>query len=156
MLFFDRQTDSLWSQLLSQAVTGPLAGTRLSVLPVENTTWGKWRKAHPRADVMSFVTGYPYNYGEDPYAQYPFPRNPALFVSCGGATRIFPFSELRKSKGAVTMRCEGEELKVRFDRRSKTARVKSGRTQPVVSFVAYLDDLEAFHPEAEVYKAPQR
>ena len=39
LLLFDRQSGSLWSQLLSEAVTGPLAGARLKVLPAENTTW---------------------------------------------------------------------------------------------------------------------
>ncbi len=96
LLFYDRQTDSLWSQLLSQAVTGPMAGRRLAVLAAENTTWRAWREEHPDTQLLSFVTGYPRDYKVDPYAAYPLPRSPALFVSAGGASRISDsFTECR-------------------------------------------------------------
>ena len=37
-LFYDRETLSLWSQLLSQAVTGPMTGDRLAALPAVDTS----------------------------------------------------------------------------------------------------------------------
>src|SRR6516164_2384496 len=40
LLMFDRETDSLWSQLLQQAITGPLTGKKLVMLPAVHTTWG--------------------------------------------------------------------------------------------------------------------
>jgi hypothetical protein len=39
VLLFDRQTESLWSQLRKQAVTGPLKGQELEMLPVAHTAW---------------------------------------------------------------------------------------------------------------------
>ena len=47
LVMFDRQTDSLWSQLLGQAIVGPLKGTRLTMLPATVMTWGAWRNEHP-------------------------------------------------------------------------------------------------------------
>jgi hypothetical protein len=41
LLFYDHETDSLWSQLGGQAVTGPLAGTSLHLLPTTLTTWAR-------------------------------------------------------------------------------------------------------------------
>ena len=41
LLIFDPETESLWSQIRSEAVTGPLTGTRLAVLPSTLTTWEK-------------------------------------------------------------------------------------------------------------------
>jgi hypothetical protein len=52
-VLFDRETGSLWSQLLGGAVTGPLRGTKLTDVPVVETTWGEWLAAHPRTLVLS-------------------------------------------------------------------------------------------------------
>jgi Protein of unknown function (DUF3179) len=94
LIFYDADTGSLWSQLLSQAVTGPLAGAKPKMLPAVNSTWGAWKRAHPDTLVLSFVTGYQRNYREDPYASYPLPGTPALLVLFGGSAKIYPFSEL--------------------------------------------------------------
>ena len=51
---FDRQTDNLWSQLMQQAITGPLTGKKLTILPAEHTTWGAWRNQHPET-LVPFV-----------------------------------------------------------------------------------------------------
>ncbi len=151
MLFFDRATDSLWSQLLSQAVTGPQAGTRLPVLPAENTTWSAWRREHPETRVLSFATGYRNNYRHDPYAALAFPRVPALLVSDGRRFKIYPLAELDKCRAPVVEQWDGKELRIICDRRAGTARVE---TQACVTFLlAYLADLRAFFPEAEVFRA---
>ncbi len=41
VLMYDRQTLSLWSQILSQAVTGPMKGTMLPAVAVTHTTLGR-------------------------------------------------------------------------------------------------------------------
>jgi len=152
LLMFDRETDSLWSQLLARAVTGPLAGTSLRILPAENTTWGEWKKFNPQTLVISFVTGYARNYREDPYADYPLPRHPALLVVAGSAAKIFPFAELRKLTGTLRTEVGGLPLAVEFDRPTETARVKGAPGVTVTHLVASLADLKAFHPEAGIYK----
>jgi len=38
VLLYDRQTESLWSQIKSLAVTGPMKGTQLTALAVSHTT----------------------------------------------------------------------------------------------------------------------
>ena len=70
VLMYDRATDSLWSQALHQAVTGPMSGKKLKKYPSTLTTWGKWRKAHPDTRALTFNTGYRRDYSEDPYADY--------------------------------------------------------------------------------------
>jgi hypothetical protein len=39
VLLYDRGTQSLWSQSMQLAVTGPLKGTRLQALSLEHTSW---------------------------------------------------------------------------------------------------------------------
>ena len=57
VLLYDRQTNSLWSQLLAQAISGPLKGSRLAMLPLTQTTWADWRRLHPGTVVLSANTG---------------------------------------------------------------------------------------------------
>lgn len=151
LLFFDRRTGSLWSQLLSEAVTGPMAGTRLRALPAENTTWKNWRHQHPDTWVLSFATGYQRDYRHDPYASLPIDRSPALLVRAGSETEIFPFSQLRKPRAPVTGELAGERFVIHFDRHSKTARVESVSPHHFVWFVGFQNDLRHFFPKAQVY-----
>jgi len=58
VLMYDRQTGSLWSQLMTQAVTGPMKGTRLQQLPLSNSSWVEWVERHPDTRVLSNDTGY--------------------------------------------------------------------------------------------------
>ncbi len=54
LIMRDRETDSWWSIMTSEAIGGELAGTELVELPVsEKTTWGDWVERHPNTLVLS-------------------------------------------------------------------------------------------------------
>lgn len=66
LVMYDRQTGSLWSQLLGRAVEGEMTGTELEFLPSVMTTWEDWRSRHPETVALrksAFAGG-------DPYASY--------------------------------------------------------------------------------------
>jgi hypothetical protein len=65
-LLFDEETMSLWSTVLGQPVIGPLVGRGLELpaYPVVTTTWGEWRRMHPRTTVVSIRTGHTRDYRE--------------------------------------------------------------------------------------------
>ena len=155
LLLYDRETESLWSQLLSQAVTGPLAGKSLKVLPAENTIWGTWRTVHPDTLVLSSDTGYVRDYRLDPYATYLFPRSPALLVVVGRTAKIYPFSELKKLKVPLTDRIGDREMRILYDPKTQTALLEN-QPQGTSAFVAFINDLKAFYPGAEIYRRPHR
>ena len=155
VLFYDGETGSLWSQLLSQAVTGPMASTRLQVLPALDTTWGEWRRAHPNTQVLSFATGHARDYSADPYFSFPLDRQPALLVANKLESKIYPFSELEKAGPRVLDHVGGEEVTIVYDHASKTARANTP-TGTVTSFVAFLNNLREFYSEAAIFKAPKR
>ena len=56
LVMYDRQTNTLWSQLLGEAVEGPLVNTKLEFLPAQMTTWEEWKTAHP--DSLALKKGY--------------------------------------------------------------------------------------------------
>ena len=47
MTWWDHETESVWTQLLGEALIGPLAGTRLKQLPAFTGTWESWRAEYP-------------------------------------------------------------------------------------------------------------
>src|SRR5260370_31263603 len=49
---YDHETRSLWSHLTGTAIQGPLSGSRLTVLPATQTTWGAWKAAYPATRVL--------------------------------------------------------------------------------------------------------
>ena len=66
MLLYDHKTESLWSQIKREAVTGPMMGQHLTLLPSIHTTWANWRKQFPETRVLSEDTGHRRDYDRDP------------------------------------------------------------------------------------------
>lgn len=52
LIMFDRETGSLWSHITGKAVSGPLQGMALRMLPAIHTHWGLWHGTHPDTLVL--------------------------------------------------------------------------------------------------------
>lgn len=153
LLFFDHETESLWSQLCGKAVAGPLAGTSLRLLPVAMTTWRSWKAEHPQTLVLSFQTGYKRDYSLDPYRDFPLDRRMALVISANGETKIYPYSELKKAGPTLKDDLAGLMFTIRFDAKEQSATVQASSGDPPAHFVAFLGNVRAFFPAAAIYKA---
>jgi len=169
VLLYDRQTNSLWSQLLAQAVSGPLKGSRLTMLPLTQTRWADWRGMHPATRVLSTNTGTVRPYMRNPYAGYEqsqdlmfpvafraagfHPKERVLGIMLGGEAKAYPFVELGKTGGTVADRISGVPLTIRFDKaaRRATAHDDQGRQLPAV--VGYWFAWYAFNPSSAVFRA---
>ena len=58
LVMYDDETDTLWSQVLGEAVRGPLLGTRLEMVPSTQTTWEAWQELYPDTLVLDKEGGY--------------------------------------------------------------------------------------------------
>jgi hypothetical protein len=173
VLLYDRATQSLWSQILQTAVSGPLKGTRLQSVALTHTSWADWRQRHPATEVLSTDTGFVRDYGRDPYAgydriqslmfdvQHRDDRLPlkewVLGVEAGGATKAYPFSVLARAvdaKGELTDTVGGKRLRVRYDRAHGTAEAFDAEGRPWPGTMAFWFAWVAFHPLTEVLGAP--
>jgi hypothetical protein len=107
LVMYDRQTGSLWSQLLGESVQGELQGTRLEFLPSWMTTWEDWKEQHP--ETLALRKGF--GGSRDPYSSYytssqtgvigELNRDDRLYVKefvigveVDGKAAAFPFSAL--------------------------------------------------------------
>ncbi len=110
LVMYDHQTDSLWSQFLGQAVSGPLDGTKLEHLPSQLTTWGAWKQGYPQT--LALDKGYSGSF--DPYQSYYqsgragilgetrrderlFAKEFVIGVTGAGVHRAYPFRYLNDS-----------------------------------------------------------
>jgi hypothetical protein len=57
-VFKDRETGSRWQQSTATAISGPLKGTQLELYPFIRTTWGEWKRQHPKTLVLKPLPGY--------------------------------------------------------------------------------------------------
>ncbi len=153
LLLYDRQTESLWSQLLGKAATGPLAGTTLRLLSAVQTSWAAWKKMHPKTLALSFQTGHQRDYSLDPYANFGLNRRQALVAEVDGNVKIYPFSELKKAGSSFSDEIAGQRLTIEFDSQHQTAYVRGLNGLSIPSFIVFFAEAKAFYPHAPVFKA---
>ncbi len=169
LVMYDRQSDSLWSQILQQAITGPMTGTKLSMLPAENTTWTMWRSEHQDTLVLSTETGFKRDYGLDPYQRYLEEGTPIfraehndsshihvaameriLGVQMNRAKKAYPFSVLKKEPDVFEDNLGGTAIFIHFDRKSETAFATDNSGTPIPSIVAFWFAWHDFYPDTAV------
>ncbi len=69
LLMYDRQTESLWSQIEGTAKVGDFTDKSLAVINSDITTWEDVRDI-AGLKILSHDTGYERNYGQNPYGTY--------------------------------------------------------------------------------------
>ena len=173
VLLYDRATESLWSQILSTAISGKLKDTRLQALPLTHTSWADWRQRHPDTEVLSTDTGFERDYGRDPYTGYAtvpqllfdvqhhdarFPVKAwVLGVLVNGTAKAYPFSVLDRAVGArgeLRDQVGGQALRIRYDRAHHTAEAVDAQGRPVPGVMSFWFAWVAFHPRTEVLVHP--
>ena len=169
VLLYDRETESLWSQIMMQGVSGAYNGQSLIQVPLRHTSWSDWRKQYPRTLVLSQDTGYSRNYQRSPYRGYEssrqiyfpvefrskgyHPKERVLGLEIDGQYKAYPFLELSKTAGMVNDRIAGKQIRIRFDADNQTASAYDHRDQLLASVTAFWFAWYAFHPETSVFKA---
>ena len=70
VLLYDKETNSLWSQLGMKCVAGPQAGTEMLPLVCPLSTFAVWKMKFPTGQVLSFDTGHKRPYSKTAYQKY--------------------------------------------------------------------------------------
>lgn len=172
VLLYDRQTESLWSQIRKQAIAGPLKGQRLEQIPLEHTSWSDWRTRYPQTRVLSQETGYQRDYRRSPYADYANserlmfevsardnrfpPKAWVIGIEIDGIAKAYPFSELSKlaatqQSGELLDQLGQQNIRLVFDAANRSGRVYAA-DKLIPSTTSYWFAWYAFHPETLVYK----
>ncbi len=104
LLMYDRETESLWSQLKLQCVNGDLVGERPTMFNIVETDWRTWKQLYPETMVLSEDTGFSRSYGVYPYGDYKTNDNYLLFLPAPhdrrlpNKKRVYAIIDVDKSK----------------------------------------------------------
>jgi hypothetical protein len=114
LVMYDHRTNTLWSQLVAEAVKGAYHGERLELFPSVMTSWGEWRERYPKTRVLSAERlGLLADDVVDPYVGYYSngiagltgqadtdtalnPKELVVGLTVGEFSRAYPISEVRR------------------------------------------------------------
>lgn len=167
VLMYDRQTESLWSQLMMRAVSGPLVGTQLPWFASEHLTWTAFRQKYPDGEVLSTKTGHGRDYARQPYEGYeqrpdtlfpvPHIRNElpnkewVIGIIIGTEPKAYPVAALPPDQ-AVSDLVGGQEIQIAYDPLKKQPTVvQADSQQPVPYVMVYWFAWQAFYPETSLW-----
>ncbi|MCP4331850.1 MAG: DUF3179 domain-containing protein [Gammaproteobacteria bacterium] len=171
VLLYDRETESLWSQILSKSVAGERVNKQLTLLPISHTTWRDWLEKHPDTLVLSDDTGHSRDYQRDPYAGYEksrstyfsvnneapdnyHPKEVVLGLGIDGVYKAYPFIELDKQgKTRFGDSVNGTRFNFEWDTNNRSITVTDTTGQAVAGIQGFWFAWFAFHPDTEVFKA---
>ncbi len=167
VLFYDHQTDSLWSQLLSKAISGIMVGNKLTQVHSRRVKWKSWQKKNPTTLVLSTDTGYKRNYAKDPYEGYyrvgtiwfPVgkvrkdlpPKSRILGIEIDGQAKAYSLAELQKKRGEIRDQIGDISTLVTLNDDGEVVGVENDNGNPIPHIFAYWFAWQAFHPETTVY-----
>jgi len=166
---YDRQTETLWSQILAKAIGGKLVNTELEILPSSHTSWKTWKKKYPNSKVLSKKTGYSRDYDRSPYGSYDkdkityfpvefkskkyHPKERVLGITINGKQKVYPFAELAKnSKSTITDSFENRALSIEFDAENRDGSIKQSSGEIVPTINTFWFAWYGFHPKSEIYQ----
>jgi hypothetical protein len=165
-LFYDRQTESLWSQWSGEAIAGPMLGKRLERLRVRQEPFAVWLDRHPDTQVLARPLLKQIDYRHSPYSAYwvsdtiPFPvdvvdetyhpKELVLGLRAGDQSRVYLGSIMLGSGGRVVDDFAGHKVRLAYDTESGTFtwQVPDG----IEIFEAYWFAWKAFQPDTEVWQ----
>lgn len=168
LLLYDRQTESLWSQLEMKAISGELVDTPLELLVSYQMNWLDWKRKYPETTVLSQSTGFSRDYNREPYQGYST-NNRLLFsvknrdnrltnkdevvgISLDGHFKAYPIKKLRELKETNFNDKIGETtIQLEFLPESNALIVMNEAKELIPSTKLFWFAWYAFHPDTEVY-----
>ncbi|THB72549.1 MAG: DUF3179 domain-containing protein [Gammaproteobacteria bacterium] len=166
VLMYDRETESLWSQLAMKGVSGDGVDVKLKWLPSEHLTWKAWKEKYPHGEVLSMDTGFSRNYGARAYASYfdsdvimfPVPqtrkelanKEKVLGVIINGKPKAYPLSGFKVGQ-VVKDDLGGVKISVSYDGDRQYPLVTDAKGQDITSVVVFWFAWQAFYPNTELW-----
>ena len=168
VLLYDRQTESLWSQLIGKAVSGISVGKEFELIAMERITWFDWKSRYPNSLVLNTKTGFDRDYSRSPYAGYEkserlyFPvknenstlpkKEKVLGITINSVSKAYPFSALRKLNSALKDSVNGKDIIIQYKRDSDSAVIMDENEKVLPATTLFWFAWSAFHPDTLIYK----
>ena len=132
LVMYDHQSNTLWSQFLSQGVKGPLVNKKLEIVPAIQTTWQQWLNLHPDTLVLDKRGSYRSDSYEGYYSggstgiigesnkDRRLPKKELVMgMTVSGFAKAYPFSAISQQP-VINDHFAGEEVVITFDPTSES------------------------------------
>ena len=174
LVFYDKQSESLWSQIERRAISGKYVGTELKQIHLHHTTWSNWSKLHPNTKVLSENQGIKRNYRHDPYSGYEtssrlffktlretpnefHTKEKVLGIELGQLQKCYPYTELRKRGMKHFEDKIGDTVyRILWDEEHEFARIETLQGEPVVTSTMYWFAWYNFHPDSIIFRHSEK
>jgi hypothetical protein len=170
LVMYDRQTDSLWSQILGKAIVGQLVGTELTLYPADTLLFSTI-KTIPDVKILSTDTGYVRDYQHNPYYDYEksdeiiFPVNnkdarlPAKThvwtISVDGVMKSYVIDKLIEEKH-VQDSVNGHQLDISIDEKQAITVLDKTTGKNIIGFRALWFSVVAHNPEIKLWQGSKQ
>jgi hypothetical protein len=167
-LMYDRETESLWSQFLGRAISGPLAGKTLKRVRIRQEDLTSWRTRVGQTKVLARPYPDKIDYRFSPFEKYVvedgarFPvkahderfhaKELVLGVVADGKARAYLGSLLTREGGWVEDVFRGRKIQIDYSSDLSVFRWEAPDDVEVTE--AYWFAWKAFHPDTDVWKDP--
>ncbi len=129
LILYDRESMTLWSQMMEQAVVGEQVTRIPDRMQVVETSWATWYAMYPETSVLSENTGFSRNYKVYPYGSYResenllFPVNNSsdnrlhrkervLGINVGRKSKVYPINKFTSLIETINETVEGMQVVV--------------------------------------------
>ena len=172
VLMYDRETESLWSQLAMKSISGTKIGTKLNWLSGELMSWKAWSDRYPKSKLLTTETGHMRSYDHDAYRGYrqtpklmfPVPQNRTELenkawvagVVVDGKAAAFSLDALADApEQRAIIELSDTPLVIRYHAESRrlTATDEKGTPVPVVQ--VYWFAWQAFYPDTVLWRGDE-
>ncbi len=171
VLLYDKNTESLWSQIMGEAVAGKLVGEKLNPIPISHTTWRGWLSQHPDTKVLSTETGFYRDYDRNPYQGYEqsrqlffavnnrapddyHPKEHVIGLEFNGVYKAYPFVELEKNgKSRFKDTVNGISVTIDWDSTNRSVILSNSDGVKIAGIQGFWFAWFAFHPDTLVFQA---
>jgi hypothetical protein len=168
VLLYDRATQSLWSQIMAKAVSGPLNGQDLVPISTQRMTFGSWKSLYPESEILTTQTGFTRNYHNSAYGNYdqedrtyfPVSHNDNTFhkkewvigIEVNGAFKAYSVKQLSKVNGrSLEDELAGTALSLTWDQKGENVSIQTADGKEIIGIQMFWFAWVAFHPDTEVY-----
>jgi hypothetical protein len=162
VLMYDKESESLWSQLGMESVSGKAVGSKLKWINSEHMTWNAWKNKYPNSKVLSIDTGFYRNYSANAYDSY-FKSDQTMFpvtknrdelaqkswvvgVVINGVAKAYSIEKLEK-ESIINDTISEVKIKVRYDKNKKYHKITNNAGEEIPSVVVYWFAWQAFYPK---------
>lgn len=165
LVMYDRQTKSLWSQILGQSIVGIYAGTDLTQIHFDILAFSE-AKSQPNLKVLSENTGVDRDYRRSPYSAY-FESEELMFpvsnmnsklpakefmwvINVNGVQKAYVYDKLME-KESLKDNINGANINISVGNPRKIRVVNEETGEIITGFRAFWFSIYTHNPEIEVW-----